>query len=83
VYQILPMPEAIDQIDALPGEALASLAEVFAVLQLKPWEGEPQHKGNPDGAVRRWLFGGGAGQLTYVILENKREVYILMVLWLG
>jgi hypothetical protein len=28
-------------------------AEVLDVLQLTPWNGEPQHEGNPDASVRR------------------------------
>jgi hypothetical protein len=27
------------------------------VLRLIPWNGEPQHEGNPDASVRRWTSG--------------------------
>ncbi|MGH3686171.1 MAG: hypothetical protein ACRDRU_28810 [Pseudonocardiaceae bacterium] len=54
------------------------------MLELVPWSGEPQHKDNPDAAVRRWIFGShGAGQLVYLIMENQHEVHVILVLWLG
>ncbi|MGH3819053.1 MAG: hypothetical protein ACRDRE_15130, partial [Pseudonocardiaceae bacterium] len=63
---------------------LDGYAEVLNVLELVPWSGEPQHKDNPDAAVRRWIFGShGAGQLVYLIMENQHEVHVILVLWLG
>jgi hypothetical protein len=84
VYQLVPDAATIDQVAALPVEALSAYVEVLAVLELKPWAGEPQHAANPDGAMRRWIFGaGGSGQLIYLIAEDRREVHLLMVQWLG
>jgi hypothetical protein len=49
------------------------------VLQLTPWNGTPQHEDNLDGAVRRWTFGPArAGQVVYLILEEQREVHLLL-----
>jgi hypothetical protein len=49
----------------LPVEALADYAQVLDVLEVAPWNGEPQNVANPEGAVRRWHFGpNGAGQVV-------------------
>lgn len=53
MYGLVVYPEAQEQVEALPGEALEGYAEVLGVLELAPWSGEPQHKSNPDAAVRR------------------------------
>lgn len=72
------------QVAALPDEALDAYAEVLEVLQLTPWNGRPQHEGNPEGAVRRWKFGvGQAGQVVYLIIEERQEVHLLLVQWWG
>ncbi|TLG17899.1 hypothetical protein FEK35_01860 [Nocardia cyriacigeorgica] len=84
MYRIVPDAATIDQVAALPIEALLPYSEILTVLELDPWAGEPQHRGNPDGAVRRWIFGPeGAGQLVYLVVEDRREVHLLRVLWLG
>ncbi len=84
MYRIVPDPETLDQVAALPLEALDAYAEVLAVLELKPWNGRPQHQDNPDAAVRYWNFGtDGAGQVVYLILEEQREVHLLLVQWLS
>jgi hypothetical protein len=63
---------------------LTAYAEVLTTLELKPWNGRPQHTGNPDGAVRRWSFGPkSAGHVVYLILEDQREVHLLLVQWLA
>ncbi|MPZ00550.1 MAG: hypothetical protein GEU97_21740 [Actinophytocola sp.] len=74
----------MEQVAALPEEALNAYAEVLDVLQLTPWNGQPQHEDNPEGAVRRWPFGPGhAGQVIYLILEDQQEVHPLLVQWWG
>jgi hypothetical protein len=74
----------MQQVAALPAEALDAYAEVLGVLQLTPWNGQPQHEDNPGGAVRRWAFGPGkAGQVVYLILDDQREVHLLLVQWWG
>jgi hypothetical protein len=53
VYRVTTYGKALEQITALPDEALNGYADVLSVLELAPWSGQPQHEGNPDGAVRR------------------------------
>lgn len=80
----MPTPATIAQVAALPNEALDAYAEVLEVLRLVPWNPQPQHEGNPEGAVRRWMFGvSQAGQLVYLITEEQQEVHLLLVQWLG
>lgn len=72
----------MEQVAALPVEALDSYLQVLTTLALTPWAGTPQHVDNPDGALRRWAFGdGGAGQVVYLILDEQREVHLLLVRW--
>jgi hypothetical protein len=57
---------------------------VHDVIETVPWNGSPQHKSNPDGALRRWTFGPGhAGQVVYLVLEDQQEVHIVLVQWFG
>jgi hypothetical protein len=77
VYRIVPDEAVIEQLAALPPEALAAYADLVDVLRLAPWNGEPQHEDNPGGAVRRWHFGlDQAGQLIYLIDEHERAVHL-------
>lgn len=83
-YRIVPDEAVFEQVAELPTEVLAAYAEVLDVLRLTPWNGDPQHEGNPNAAVRRWLFGPDfAGQVIYLIVEGRREVHVLLVQWLG
>ena len=83
MYRIIPDTTVSDQITALPDEALPHLAEVLATLELTPWNGRPHHEDNPTGAVRRWTFGPHhAGHLIYLILDDQREVHLLLIQWL-
>jgi hypothetical protein len=43
VYRLVHTPEALDQLEALPPEALAPYAELLALLELTPWNGESQN----------------------------------------
>jgi hypothetical protein len=84
VYRLIPDAPTVEQVAALPDEALLSYAEVLSVLELKPWAGPSQHEANPDGPVRRWTFGpGAAGQVIYLIYEERLEVHLLLVQWLA
>jgi len=81
--QSFPTTPSSSQVATLPTKALAAYAEVLDALQLTPWNGEPHHEGNPDAPVRRWHFGANlAGQVTYLVLEDQREVHLLLVQWL-
>ena len=84
MYRIVPDDAVFEQVTTLPVEALAAYADVLDVLKLTPWNGEPQHEDNPDAEVRRWYFGPSlAGQVIYLIVEEQREVHVLLVQWLG
>ncbi|MBP2329346.1 hypothetical protein JOF56_009731 [Kibdelosporangium banguiense] len=84
MYHVVPDPAVFDQVAAIPSAAQAEFLRILDVLEITPWNGEPQHEANPDGAVRRWTFGENrAGQVVYLILEDLQEVHILLVLWLG
>lgn len=84
MYRILPDPTTFEQVAALPVGCLASYAELLDVLEIAPWDGLPQHEDNPDGALRRRTFGPlGAGHVVYLVLEEPREVHIVLVQWLG
>jgi hypothetical protein len=83
VYRIIPDTPVSDQIAALPAQALPHLAAVLATLELTPWNGRPHHEDNPTGAVRRWTFSPDhAGHLIHLILDNQREVHLLLIQWL-
>jgi hypothetical protein len=84
VYRLVPDPAVLDQIAALPDEAVEPYADLLDALVLAPWDGRPQHEANPAGPLRRWAFGPGrAGQVIYLILEAEHEVHLLLVQWLS
>lgn len=82
MYRIETDSNALEQIAALPDDAPAAYAQVLGVLELVPWNGDPLHEDNPDGAVRTLPF-GRAGMVTYLILEDQRRVDVLNVVWVG
>jgi hypothetical protein len=71
-----------EQIAALPPAGLTVLAEALVVLEITPWSGPSLHSGNPEGAVRNLPF-GSTGMLTYLVLEDRQEVQLLIVTWAG
>lgn len=74
----------MEQIAALPDDALAGYAEALGVLKLIPWNGLPISDANPDAEVRQLVFGPrGEGLVTYLILEDQRRVDALRVHWVG
>jgi hypothetical protein len=75
-------PPAQDAIAALPHEAAVALAEAFAVLRLIPWNGKPYNDSKPDGPMRTLAF-GGLGVITYLILEDRQRVDVLVIVWAG
>ena len=84
MYRVVPDTETFSQVAALPAEALNAYAELLATLEVAPWSGPSLHAGNPDGAVRRASFGPDeAGQVVYLVLDDRREVQLLVVQWLG
>jgi len=71
-----------EQIAALPTAPLHALAEAMVVLEITPWSGPSLHAGNPEGAVRNLPF-GGLGMVTYLIVQDRYEVQLLIVTWAG
>lgn len=57
MYRVVADSATLEQVAALPVEALSAYAELLTTLEVAPWSGRPQHEANPDGAVRRWAFG--------------------------
>jgi hypothetical protein len=83
VYRVEDADQAQEQVDALPGEALAAFAELRVALETAPWAGEAfRRQPGTDGTMRTLPF-GGAGFAVYLILEQQRRVVILEVIWLG
>lgn len=82
MYRVVTYSEAAEQIAALPVEALPFFAEAFGVLDLVPWNGRPYNENKPDGEMRELVF-GSLGTVTFLVLEQQREVHILLVQWVG
>jgi len=80
VYQLGLDPVAEGQISTLPQEALRPLAELFTLLETAPWSGEPFNRANPRGNMLTHAF-GELGLATYLVLEERREVYLLRIEW--
>jgi hypothetical protein len=85
VFRIVTDVQTRAQIAALPAVALPWLAGAIDVLELTPaTAGRPYNAAKPDGPMRELLFGpGGAGAITYLLLEHQREVHLLVVQWLS
>lgn len=71
-----------EQVTALPADALPCHAEARTLLEIAPWSGSPYRREKPDGPMRTLAF-GSSGAVTYLILERKREVHVLLVQWIG
>jgi len=84
VYSYEILPEARDQVDGLPAEALPFYAELITFLELTPWDGPAYREDKPEGSLRKMLFGRGAeGIAVYLILEEQRRVIVVSVTWVG
>jgi hypothetical protein len=84
VYRIVTDSAVVDQLAALPIEALPGYAQVLDVLELAPWNGRPYNKEQPDVPMRELVFGTHSeGTVTYLVLEREREVHVLVVQWVG
>jgi len=80
VYRLSLDPIAEDQINAVPQEALRPLAELFTLLETAPWSGEPFNPADPRGNMLTHAF-GELGLATYLVLEERLEVYLLRIEW--
>jgi hypothetical protein len=84
MYRVVTDVQTTDQISALPVDALPWLGQAIDVLELTPTAaGRPYHAEKPDGPMRELVFGpDGIGTITYLLLEDQREVHLLVVQWL-
>jgi hypothetical protein len=53
---------------------------LFTLLETAPWSGEPFNRANPRGNMLTHAF-GELGLATYLVLEERREVYLLRIEW--
>lgn len=82
MYRYEIVSDALAQVDGLPVDAAVDYAELIAFLELTPWEGLPYSDDNPDGEMRRMVFGqDGAGLAVYVVLEQERRAVVVHVTW--
>lgn len=80
MYRLSLEPTAEEQIDAVPDEALRPLAELFTLLEMAPWNGQPFNPASPTANMLTHAF-GERGLATYLVLEDRREVYVLRIEW--
>jgi hypothetical protein len=84
MYSVETEAAAVDEIAALPAEALPAYAELISLLEVAPWSGNPYNTQRPDTSMRTHTFGdGGHGLAIYLVLEDERRVVVLRVLWIG
>jgi hypothetical protein len=84
VYAVETDVQALPEIEALPGEALAAYAELMVVLETAPWSGSLLNRDRPSANMRSHIFGRhGQGMVIYYILEDERRVIVVRVMGLG
>lgn len=82
MYSVESEQHALEQVAALPAEALHYYAELMT--ETAPWGGEAYDRERPDGNMRTYVFGKhDQGMVIYLILEDQRRVIALRVLWAG
>ena len=77
-YTVLLDPLAESQVASLPHDERAAFDETLAVLQGTPWNGRPFHRSSSEIPVRTTPL-GKAGMITYMILEQRLRVDVLLV----
>ena len=82
MYTVVDDDQVLDQVAALPPDALTAFAEVRVLLEVAPWSGDPYREEYPDGAMRSLAF-GASGIIVYLIMERDRVVHPLLVQWIG
>lgn len=81
IIDVDPAAQAV--IDVLPSALLATLADVFAVLELDPWSAPAvTPETNPHGAVRAIGLGSSA-MVVFLVLDDQRRVDVLRIVWAG
>lgn len=84
MHRIVTDSAVLDQLAALPGEALSGYAEVLGVLELAPWNGRPYNEEKLDAPMRELVFGThGKGTVTYLVLEREWEVHVFVLQWVS
>jgi hypothetical protein len=84
LYTVTLDDESEQQVDSLPPAALAPFAELWAMLEVTPWNGDPFNKLKPDSPMRGQAFGQNhEGMAVYLILEDQRRVDLLVVVWMS
>jgi hypothetical protein len=84
MYSVESEQHALEQVAALPMEALPFYAELMVVLETAPWGGEAYNRQRPDTNMRTYAFGQhDQGLVIYLILDDQRRVVVLRVLWAG
>lgn len=82
MYTIDLDPVARQQAEALPVEAINAFLELRTLLETEPWSGMPLNPDNPKANILSHEF-GGLGLVVYVVLDERRIVYIVRIEWLG
>lgn len=84
MYSVETVTDAQDEIAALPANALASFAELMALLEVAPWSGDAYNRRGSATNMRAHAFGDHAeGLAIYLIVEAARRVVVVRVLWIG
>lgn len=84
MYRVVVDDAVVEQVAALPAEALLFYADVLEVLEVAPSGGRPYNADKPEGPMREFVFGAHAeGTVTYLLLEPQREVHVILVQWVG
>lgn len=82
MYRVIPDDAVFEQVAALPTEALPFYAEALTVLHVAPGNGRPDNADYPERPMREPVFGAyGEGAVTYLQLDELREVHIVLVQW--
>lgn len=81
MYEVQLDPVAERQRDTLPADALAAFMELRAMLEVSPWSGD-RSSTNPAGNMLTHTFGSD-GMAWFVVLEERRFVYVTRLLWAG
>jgi hypothetical protein len=83
MYTVETDSDALEQVAALPAEALARYAELMALLEVAPWSGDTYNRQRPEANMRTHAFGDDdKGLAIYLVLEQQRRVVVLRVQWL-
>lgn len=84
LYSYEQTHEVGESLAAMPLDLLSPFAELIAFLELTPWAGAPYQPGNPEGNLRKMVFGlHNEALATYLILEEQRRVVVVSLIWLG